>query len=167
MNYKALVFAGMLFPLFAQAGDYEITVDRKKDAISAPKGEIRQHSSQHWTGEVKIQYHAFNPSPELEMRYIVFVKRQKIGQKLGDDQIEKVKGTTKVAAIKSGLPATCLTSDVELHEGHMAPGWRTGEGGMQKTQDAILGIWLRLYNGTTQVAEYVNPSTLATKYKWE
>jgi hypothetical protein len=167
MKPMALVFAFVAIPLLAQAGDYEITVDRKKDALSAPQGEYRQVATQNWTGEVKIQNHAFNPSPELEARYIIFVKRQKIGQKQGMDQIEKVKGTTKVPAIKPGATAVCFTSDVPLHKAHMAPGWVPAEGGQQTAEDGVLGIWLKLYSGTTPVAEYVNPTTLATKFKWE
>ena len=167
MKHKALVFALMFFPFLAQASDYEITVDRKKDALSAASGKYRLVSSQNWTGEVKIQNHAFKPSPDMEARYVVFVKRQKIGEKEGQDSIEKVKGTFSVATIKPGTTGIFLTSDVALHAAHMAPGWVPEEGGKETAQDTVVGIWLRLYAGTTQVAEYVNPSTLTTKFKWE
>lgn len=167
MRLKALVFAMMAIPFMAQAGDYEITVDRKKDAPGAATGAIRQVSSQNWTGEVKIKNRAFKPSPELEARYIIFVKRQKIGQKENQELIDKVKGTSKIASMKPGALSSFLTSDVPLFQGHMAAGWITAEGGRQSSQDAVSGIWLRLYAGGVQVAEYINPTTLSGKFKWE
>ncbi|MDD5350972.1 MAG: hypothetical protein PHQ12_12240 [Chthoniobacteraceae bacterium] len=167
MKSKLLVFALMFLPLLAQAGDYEITVERKKDAPGAATGARRLVTSQNWTGDVKVRNHAFKASPDLEAKYIIFVKRQQIGQKEGQDTVEKVKGSSKVISIKPGAQISFSTSDVPLHKGHMAPGWVPAEGGKETSEDAVIGIWLRLYSGANQVAEYVNPSTVTTKFKWE
>jgi len=36
-----------------------------------------------------------------------------------------------------------------------------------KAKDIILGIWVKLFDGTNEVAQYVNPPTLPTKHNWE
>jgi len=166
MKRALLALALVVIPMLAQAGDFEITVQRKKEGLTPAKGGTRLKSSQNWIGEVKVEYHAFKPSPELEARYIIFVKRQKIGQKQGEDEVEKVKGTATVA-ITPGAPTTFYTSEVALYQAHMAPGWVPREGGMQRAEDSVLGVWVKLFNGTTEVGEHVNPTTLAAKFHWE
>lgn len=166
MKPAVLAMGLVLLPLIAQAGDFEITVQRKKDALSAPTGTTRLKSSQNWTGEVKIEYHAFQPSPDLDARYIVYVKRQHIGQK-ESDAVEKVKGNFKVPGLKPGSSPIFFTSTIPLYQAHMAPGWIPGGGGKESAQDNIVGVWIRLFKGETQVAEYTNPPGLASKFKWE
>ena len=167
MKKKLLIFASMVLPILAQAGDFEITVDRKRDALSAPTGNHRLVATQNWTGDVKIRNRGFKQSPELSAQYIVFVKRQRIGQKMGSDPVERVKGTIKIAAIKSGETSTVNTSEIQLHKAHMEPGWIPAEGGRENAEDSIAGIWIKLYSGTTQVGEYTSASTIPTKYKWD
>lgn len=165
MKRAALVFALIVAPMLAQAGDFEITVERKKTGLSNAKGNVVQNSTQNWTGEVKITSHSFKPAPELEARYIIFVRRQSLGQQ-GGDKIDKQKGTYKVPSIKSGTTSTFLTSEVVLKQSHLAPGWIMASGA-DKAEDGVVGVWVKLFDGSKQVAEYVNPSSLTSKYKWE
>jgi len=167
MKRVALVLAMVAIPMLAQAGNFEITVERKKEGVGAPKGAVEQKISQKWTGEVKIVNRAFKPAPPLEAKYIVFVKRQQLGQKQNSDHIEKIKGAAKVSALKAGENTKILTSDVELHHQRLAAGWSYANGGSAIADDTVVGVWLRLFDGTTQVAEYMNPTSLMAKYKWE
>ena len=168
MKYKALVFALLFFPLLAQAKDYEITVNRKKDGLSQPNAGIVQHSTQGWIGEVKVTNRAFKPSPELELRYIIFVKRQDLGKKSNSaEHVEKLKGSIKIASIKGGATATENTKEVTLRQEKLDPGYYFANGGIQKSEDSVLGIWVRLFNGATQVEESVNPTTLKGKQQWD
>lgn len=160
----------MLLPILAQAGDFEITVDRKRDALGSAQPAGRERSlvaSQNWTGDVKIRNRGFKESPELTAQYIIFVKRQKLGQKLGSETLDRVKGSIKVGKIKSGETKTVSTSEVELRRAHMEPGWIPSEGGRESAQDAIGGIWIKLFAGTALVGEYTSASNLPTKYKWD
>jgi len=165
MKKAALIFALVVIPMLAQASDFEITVNRKKNGLSNSAGSVVQNSSQNWTGEVNITCHAFKPFPELEARYIIFVKRQAIGQQ-GKDKIEKQKGTFKVPPMKSGSTSSFLTTEVVLKQAHLAPGWVVVSGA-SKAEDSVLGVWVKLLDGPKEVAEYVNPTTLTAKYKWE
>jgi hypothetical protein len=168
MKNKLIVLALMFLPLLAQAADYEITVNRKKEGYNqSHEGNIQQ-TSQNWTGEIKIVNHAFKASPDIEVKYIIFVKRQDLGKKSDSaDHVEKIKGSTKVTSIKPGAVAVATTQEVKLRGGKLDPNWVFANGGIEKSDDGVLGIWVRLYQGTTQIAEYVSPTTLKGKQKWD
>ena len=167
MKMVAFFSALMAIALTAQAGDYNIMVDRKRDPQSVEKGDIEKNSSQTWKGEVKVDYLPFKTSPNLQGRYIIFVKRQKLGDTGNADVVEQVKGSFDIPPIKGGGSAKFLTNEVVLNKTHLAPGWRMGNGGRGIAEDSILGVWVRLYQGDNQVAEYINTTTLVNKYKWE
>jgi len=168
MKHKALVFALMFFPILAQASDYEITVDRKKDALSQSHEGSIQHNSQNWVGEVKLTNHGFKDSPNLDLQYVVFVKRQDLGIKAdAAEHVEKVRGSLQIPSVKGGATTTANTNEVKLRRQQLDPHTVFLNGGIGKAEDTVLGIWVRLSQGGKQVAEYVNPTTLTTKFKWE
>jgi len=168
MKTTSLLAALLAFPLVTQAADYVITVERKKDGQGALQGEVFQKTSQNWTGVINILHRAFKPSPDLEVRYIIFVKRQQLGQKENQELVDKVKGNAKVDSIKPGGNVTVTTSDVVLKKEQMEAGWRLAGGGRQKAEDSVSGVWVRLYDTDgNMVMEYANPTTLMQKYKWE
>ena len=170
MKRTALVLALMAFPILAQAGDLEIIFQRKKENDGSSKDKPYENSSktsQKWIGEIKIANHGFKPSPAVEVRYMLFVKRQQLGQKFGTDQIEKIKGNAKVEPIKTGTNATVFTSEVNLAQQQLDPGWHFKNGGMAKAEDNVTGVWIRLFNGATEVAEFVNNPSTKEKFKWE
>ena len=160
MKRMAVVFGLMMAPLLLQAENLEITVQRKKEGLGQAKGDVEKTATQNWTGEVKVVNHAFQPVPELEARYILFVKRQELGEKPNSDHVEKVKGKAKVNALKPGESASILTSEVELRQQKLAGGYYYVGGGSSKAEDTIAGVWIKLFNAGKEAGEYVNPPTL-------
>jgi len=167
MKRAALVLALIVMPMLAQAGDFEITVQRKKAGESGAKVDVVQKTSQGWIGNVKIENRGFKPAQELVARYILFVKRQHAGQKQGEDQIEKVKGDYKVAELKPGANITFPTQEVKLNHSQLDGNYYYIGGGMTKTDDGIAGVWVKLFKGETLVGEYINPPNATAKFKWE
>lgn len=165
---RAILFLAMvLLPMLAQAGDFEITLERKKDHEGQAKGGIEQAATQKWVGELKITNRSFKPTPELQVHYMLFVKRQELAQKAGADQLEKIKGSAKVVALKPGETATILTSEVQLRHQKLAGGFYYINGGASKADDNVSGVWVKLFNGTAVACEYINPPNLVVKNKWE
>ena len=167
MKRAALVLALIALPAFAQASDFEITVQRKKEAENSAKHGAVQKTSQGWIGNVKIENCGFKPAQEIQARYMIFVKRQHAGQKQGEDQIEKMKGEYRIAELKSGANVVFPTSEVNLRHSQLDGNYYYIGGGMSKTDDGIAGIWVKLFKGETLVGEYMNPPNLTTKFKWE
>jgi len=167
MKKLAFLAALVMVPMLAQAGDFLITMDRKKDGGGNMKGDVEMKTSQNWVGEIKIENLTFKPTADLELRYIIFVKRQELGQKAGMDQVDQVKGTIPVKSLQSREKASFTTSEVTLRQQALAANYRFTSGGSTKAADTVLGVWVKLFNGQTEVMEYVNPTTLKAKNKWE
>ena len=162
-----------MVPMLAQAGDFLISMDRKKDGTGqVAKSGIELQTSQQWVGEIKVENLAFKPTAEIELRYILFVKRQDVKQNAEMDQMEQVKGTIKVGSLKGREKGTFLTSEVTLFQQQIKANWvyvdKSGkEIGKRKAEDAVMGVWVKLFSGEAELADYANPSTLKQKNKWE
>ena len=154
-------------PFLAQAGDFEISVQRKKDGGSQPTAGIIQKTSQNWVGDVKIENRGFKPAQDLVARYILFVKRQRAGQQQGEDQVEKIKGEYKVAELKNGASINFSTSSVKLRHQQLSGNYYFVGGGISKADDSIVGVWIKLFKGQAEVWQYVNPTTVTSKFKWK
>ena len=81
--------------------------------------------------------------------------------------MEKVKGEAKIPVLKGRESNLFLTSEVKLHQQALDGGYYYVNGGQANASDSVLGVWVKLFNGNTEVAEYVNPGTMKTKFKWE
>jgi hypothetical protein len=173
MRKKGFLTLLLMIPMWVQAEDFTITIDRKKDAAARGAGTRSQvATSQQWVGEIKIENRTFKPSAEIELRYIIFVKRQELRQSAGMDQIEQVKGTVKVGSLQGREKASFLTSEVTLRQQAVKGNWilvdnNGKEEGKRKAEDAVTGVWVKLFAGETEVADYANPSTVKAKNKWE
>jgi hypothetical protein len=167
MNKLAFLAALVMVPMLAQAQDFRISMDRKKDGGGNMKGDVEMKTSQNWVGEIKIENLTFKPTADLELRYIIFVKRQELGQKAGMDQVDQVKGTIPVKSLQGREKASFTTSEVTLRQQALDAHYRFTSGGSTKAADTVLGVWVKLFNGQTELMEYVNPTTLKAKNKWE
>lgn len=168
---SAIVIAALLFaPLFAQAGDLQISVLRKKgeaeQTTRVSEGETFK-GKENYFYEVSVSNKSFKPSHALEARYILFVERQEMGQKIGSERVEKVKGTAKVAALDAHANTHFDTKTVSLRERGLVGAYYYANGGRIKAKDSLTGVWIKLFDGNTEVAEYVNPTSLTSKQKWE
>jgi len=168
---KAVLLAALLcLPILAlaQANNYEITVNRKKAGFNQSNKDAITSSSQTWSGEIKIRNKSFKPSPEIEVQYVIFIRRQQLGATAGSaEHVEKVKGSQKVDTIKSGETIIIATKEVKLRAEKLDDNWYFSGGGIAKAEDGILGVWVRIMQDGEQIAEYVNPTSLKAKQKWE
>ena len=172
------VLLSVVLSATACAEDYQITVERKKSGftqeVSAIKGAkssggtpTEQVQSRKWKAAVKIKNTSRRESPALEARYVLIVKRQQLGQKAGKDVIETLKGESKIAPIKNFAEGSFQTREVALQSRTLLGNFYVANGGMNKSMDDVSGIWIKLYDGTKEVGEYVNPEAVKTKYKFE
>jgi len=152
----------------AFAGDIQVSMERKRTGLRGEQAQAGLNSgTQKWIGEIKVESGAAQPTPELQVRYVVYVKRQKIGQKPGEDKIEEVSGESVVPSLKRRTPFVLDTSEVELRQQALAPNYYLEKGGQTKAIDTITGIWVKVFKAGTEVGEYVNPSYIKEKFKWK
>jgi hypothetical protein len=152
----------------AFAGDIQVSLERKKTGLRGEQAQTGLNSgTQKWVGEVKIESGAAQPTPELQARYVIYVRRQNIGQKVGEDQVQEVSGEAAVPSLKRRAPHVFDTSEIELRQQALAPNYYLKNGGMTKASDSITGVWVKVFKGGVEVGEYVNPTFIKEKYKWK
>ena len=170
MKKLSWITALLAFPLITTAEDFQISVERQKKWLPEKGGKGEKgidRSMFHWSGEIKIENRMQKPSPELEAKYILFVKRQAIGQKVSGDTFEQVKGSAKVPVMRKMEATSVKTEEVDLHHAQVAQGFYLKKGGQVVTNDSVSGVWVKLFSDGNEVAEYTNPPSLKTRFKFE
>jgi len=180
---NGIVILGMMATTcFTFASDLQVTASRKKISSAESHKSFHKNNISDQTRinpgvkgskQEKVNYavnvtnRSFSPMPELEARYIIFVERQQLGAKKGTEQVEKITGKESVAGMPAKGSTVFNTQAVKLREQSLSGNWIYSNGGRLKATDSIIGIWIKFFDGDTEVEEYVNPTTLANRHKWE
>jgi hypothetical protein len=146
----------------------EVTADRKRVETGAPVF-ARDASSitEKFVYEIKVQNRTFADVPALDLRYLIFVERQKLGERKESDTVDRITGSAKVEPLnRKTMVGTATTSEFVMMKHTIAGDFYFANGGRQKVADNVLGIWVKVFNGAKLVAEYTNPSTV-TKRGWD
>jgi len=171
MKKYALSLCALLVPCVVLAGGIEIKVNRKNleaQRLKAPKFGENPTGSETVAYQVSVQNKEFKAMPPLKARYIIFVERQQIGQKVGTETVEQIKGEADVPEMGAMKGESFVTNGVKLLEEQLSGKYIAyTDGGRIKAKDRLVGIWVRFFDGETQVGEYVNPVNLKTRHTWE
>lgn len=174
---KALILAlvlslplGGLLPSNAETSGIEIQwnkkivgTDTKKTGRAAELATVAEDCAY----TITVANNSFKDAPTMAVKYVVFVERQRPGEQKGAEHVERVTGSKPVAAIKSHQKATVDTDTFTMKHAQLASGWSYKNGGKAVAKDSIKGVWVRVYEGTNVVAEYVNPSTIRAREQWK
>ena len=181
MKLKKVVALLLFVPVLLQAEDLRIVVTKKagkalhegtvQGAVTGPnirktEGQASRSESESCY-EVKVTNNSFQATKPLQARYILFVERQELGAKKGVEATQKVTGEAPLEPIASRATASFTTVTVKLGDEQLPGGYYYNNGGRIKAQDTLKGIWTRLFDGDTLVAEFVQPPTLSKREKWE
>lgn len=157
---------GVLGTSLGFAGVLEVSTSRKKENATPVKmkGDFHTSSEQVYY-KVAVKNGPMKPFPPLTAKYIVFVERQKVGEKMGSEIIEKLTGTAQVGELPKGGKAEFQTLTITLNQTGLGNGYVAfTSGGRIRAQDSIKGIWIKFFDGDQEVDEYANPSTLTKRY---
>lgn len=147
-----------------------VTVERKKNETvrggPAGGGDLSK-GAEKCVFNIKVQSKSFGDLPKLSAEYLIFVERQKIGEKKGTENVERVTGSKTIEALTKKVPTQVVTTDeIELRKQNLVGGWTYANGGRIKAEDNVMGVWVKVMYDGKLVAEYANPSTI-TKRGWE
>lgn len=148
----------------------EVSTDRKRTDVGragpvSAGDEVK--SSEKYVYAIKVQNREFGDVPPLDVQYVVFVERQKLGEKKDKDTIERVNGTLKTEALTRKVPAqTISTSEIELFKQSLVGNFHYANGGRTRVEDNIVGVWVKVLHEGKVIAESTTPSTV-TKRGWE
>jgi hypothetical protein len=146
-------------------GKVQITAQKKKgdDKKGAFRGEgsISQNSEkQSYT--ITLQNRTSADLANLTVDYIIFVERQRVGEKKGNEVVQRVKSSLKVENL-SRKPQTLSTDEVTLNSSNVVGNYIYLDGGRIKAEDSLQGIWVRVSQDGKQIGEYAIPSTMTSR----
>lgn len=134
--------------------------DEKKGAVRG-EGSVAQ-SSEKQSYTITLQNRTQADLANLTVDYIIFVERQRTGQKKGDEVVQRVKGTLKVENL-TRQPQTLNTDEVTLNSSNLVGEWHYANGGRIKAEDSFQGIWVRVNQDGKLIGEYAIPSTMTSR----
>ncbi len=162
----AIVIAFAVTANAAGMADVDIQVTPKMvDAGQPQNAGHRAASEEHWQYIVSIENKRFQPLLGLEVRYMTFYTEAELGSK-DAPQLQHENGNLIIEALQPHERKVFTTSPVELKKKHLIGRRHYVNGGRIKAEDALVGLWLRVYQGGQLIGEYANPSTL-TKEQWQ
>ncbi|MGI9115756.1 MAG: hypothetical protein DLM52_11980 [Chthoniobacterales bacterium] len=151
---------------FAGMSDVDIQVAPKMVDASQPQNAgHRGTSEEHWQYIVMIENKRFQPLLGLEVRYMTFYTEAALGSKDAPEQ-QHQNGSFAVDLLQPHEKKAFTTSPVELKKSHLVGRRHYVNGGRIKAEDALVGVWVRVYQGGQIIGEYANPSTL-TREQWQ
>jgi hypothetical protein len=121
-------------------------------------------TKEHWIYEVTVENKTFKEITNLDVKYAVFLKQEKLGSKETIPRHQN--GSFAISTLKPHEKTSFKTDSVELTKSNLVGTWIYSSGGKINAQDSLIGLVMRIYQNGQQFAEYGNPSTL-TKEKWE
>ena len=122
-------------------------------------------AKEHWAYDVTVENKTFKDLSGLEMRYVIFFNKEKLAARDAAASRRQA-GSLTIGSLKPHEKKSFTTDAIELDSARLGSNYYYADGGRQKAQDTLGGLWVRVYQDGQQVAEYANPSTL-TKERWE
>lgn len=118
-----------------------------------------------WVYDITIENKTFRDLADLEVKYIIFFKQERLGSK-EPAKSRRQNGSLTLPLLKAREKKTLATEPVQLTTASLIGAYYYPDGAKIKTQDSLDGLWVRVYQNGQQFAEYANPSVL-TREKWE
>lgn len=150
----------------------DVGVDRKrltvaKDNNAGNRGEDEKVTEK-YNYAITVQSREFAEVPPLDVQYLIFVERQKLGSQKDDNPVERITGSAKTGELSRKQPTQTVTSsELEISRQIQNSRWNGYvNGGRRKVEDSILGVWVKVLKDGQLVAEYTNPSTVK-KRGWD
>lgn len=152
---------------FADNLRVEMKAEKKRFDTSREKSETTFTSNEKWGYVIKLRNTTFKDLPDVSVEYQIFSKDEKMAAGKGDVDHRRLKGTQKIGDWKANAVSNFETEQVDLTRSQLVGGYYYANRASVKATDSITGIWVRIFSAGKQIAEIIDPPSLATKSKWD
>jgi hypothetical protein len=152
----------------ANADNFDVEIHAVAKMLNADHPQNQGHrttSKENWSYEITVQNKRFQPIVGLDVRYMIFYTTAPLGSKEAPLQ-QHQSGSFSLDALQPQERKGSATTPIELNKSHIIGPRHYTNGGRIKAEDALVGVWVRVYQGGQLIGEYANPSTL-TKEQWQ
>ena len=157
-----VILAGLTFAAAAELpGKVQISAQKKhaeveKGTVGGSGSKAKSTNKQSYV--ITIQNRTQGELRNLTLEYVVFVERQKLGQKKGEETVERVTGTKTVDSL-GREPQVVPTDSVALATENLVGTYHYKSGGRIKAEDSLVGVWVRVSEDGKLIGEYALPTT--------
>jgi len=158
----------------AADGDVTITCEKKRvdhgpAAAQKPSQEVKK--TENWGYTVTVENEAFKALQNLQVKYVIYYKQEKLGIKAPPRKQTKT-GTFTIDSVDSLGKTSFDTVSVPLTRavlvGSDVGGYDYFPNGAKPTaEDTLTGIWIRIYKDGSQFAEFAYPAGLTSSEQWK
>lgn len=150
----------------AQLQDVQISASRMKLDEQTSKGGAVSTTVKQVAYKISVTNKTFKDMADVEIKYMIFYEELQHGSK-DKPEIKSAKGKKAVALLESHKSVDIESEPFELTSTSLSAGYYYTSGASNRSKDAVIGVWVRVFAGGKQVGEYVNPSTLSRKNNWK
>src|SRR5437016_5583067 len=147
----------------AIAGNFDVEIHcvarRVDQTVKKASDGGANETKEHWVYDVTIENKTFKELGNLDFRYVIFFKQERLGVKVAATPRQQ-SGSFSVDSLKPHEKKSFSTNPVELNKANLAGNWIYSSGAKPNAQDTLAGLAVRVYQGGQQFAEFANPSTL-------
>lgn len=156
----------MVGSAFAAPQELEITANKRKMDSKKQVTESSTMTSERWAYKTTLTNKTFKPIQGLKVDYRIYIEKDSF--KDVPPKLIATPGSTTIASLDANRKFTFETDSVEIKMSTLRSGWDwTGNNPKEKSEDEVVGIWIRVMRNGELVAEYMKPTTLKNKAKWE
>ena len=150
----------------AQAPSYSFDFKAEKKKLEGKRTATLEHqtSVEKWCYTVTVQNHSFKDVPNVDIKYIIYYKKEGEGSKVAKEK--HLSGSVTAAMIQNNGNFVFDTEGIELVKSELMGTFYYTNGAKARSRDSITGIWLRLYQNGTMIGEYSDPPELSNG-KWD
>lgn len=169
-GFMALGLFGLGMPATAAPDKVRITSQKKLDDVD--KGHVgragsRDKNSEKVVYNLTVQNQSLGDLSQLTVDYVLFIERQKLGEKIGgEEHVDRVTGTKTIELLTNRAPQTITTEEMQLNNSNLVGTYHYKNGGRIKAEDIVVGVWVRVTQNGELIGEYTNPPTV-TKRGWD
>jgi len=150
--------------------DFEIDIseDRKK-RYEKTDGKVYSRIRP-YSYELTIESRQDEPATNLKLEYRILIDR---GLEVGRprnrkyEKVEAVSDSVKLENLVRNKEVELMTKVVEIKKSSLDPNYYFQGNVTENSEDDLIGIWVRIYDGDTLLAEEAKPSSLPRQYRWK
>jgi hypothetical protein len=117
-------------------------------------------TTEQWGYDIALTSKTMRPATEIRVEYQLYIRQAKLGQTPSSQPLKNRPGTKTIAKLDAGGKSSFKTDSAAARQVKLLPGyvWKeTGRG--EDVSDKLEGIWVRVFQGTTMIAEYASSET--------
>lgn len=161
---SALILCGQ--PVHAGTTQIAVTVNPKKKSGEKKSTNSVTKEETLFQYTVTLANKSFAAVSGLSAQYRIFIRDDTGKGSVSQQKLKREEFTAAIPDMPNAGTYAFDTEAVKLHKSTLDGDSYYVNGARNKSEDKVVGVWIRIYQGDKMVGEYVNPTTLATKEKF-